>query len=182
MLYLIDANSLINLYRYIYRVSDSKEDISRFFDEKVENGQVIILESIHEEAIRHESLLFSEMIPILESDPHLLEKSEMYPHERVTSDLSSVLLTDSGKRYKRNKPFAFEQAKSKFMSQGDIQLIMSALNRIEDSVQCTVVSEESKRGDGKYFKKIPLICDHYKLHMKNLEKYLKIEGVEILWI
>ena len=103
MLYLIDANSLINLYRYIYRVSDSKEDISRFFDEKVENGQVIILESIHEEAIRHESLLFSEMIPILESDPHLLEKSEMYPHERVTSDLSSVLLTDSGKRYKRNK-------------------------------------------------------------------------------
>ncbi|NVK04924.1 MAG: DUF4411 family protein [Flavobacteriia bacterium] len=176
MKYIFDTNTLVNLYRYVYQICENKDDLIEFFENMVADEEVLVLEKVLEECSYHQRTLKGELFPIFDTDAHfIVNKSGIIATGEFISELDKHLLTREGALLKKSEITAFEARRTNFLRSADAQMVIYALDLIAMGESVTIVSEESRRqNDGKEFKKLPIICDHFKVSVCSLADFLNI--------
>ena len=169
MIYVIDRSSLINLTRYyIFDKYDSKEEYEKFrkfFKNKFENEEIIIIDKVNNEGIEKIKKEF-------EINNNKIKSVDLTYLEEVKEDENNI---------NKNHKYSEEEIESiklkEEIEKADLSLIAYCKKlKDEDKEVCLITDERKinpKNKDAikkyiKYYKKIPDICEDYKIICKNL--------------
>lgn len=177
MTVVIDTSSLLSLVRY-YLPFDKENKLNKLFQDKVECGEIIVLDKVAEECGYVSGGIVLKQLSFLSDKKNHTKTTELFPpkaffnmldHQFVNSQLKSKL-TES----------EFEARKKDYLENADAKIILYAYTKNKLGNTLTVVSEESSLpNDDKMYKKIPTICSSISIDCiqlpELLQKYNEIE-------
>jgi hypothetical protein len=182
----IDTNSLLSLVRY-YLPFDKNGVLFKFFRNKIEKGEIIIIDKVFEECkytskgivltalgfLSDKAFLKSAKTPF-KTDSLLVPDTKQFFHQ-----LNSVFANNPIKR--KLTEVEFENQKNSFMESADMKQIILCLNLISDGEKVVLVTEETESSnDNKLFKKIPAICKVLEIKTMTLPELIaKYDGINI---
>jgi hypothetical protein len=167
----IDTSSLLALVRY-YLPFDKNNSLKNFFKEKIEIGEIIVLDKVIDE-----SRYVSKGVILTELDflkNKTVKSAEILPTSKFFSQLENQLC--QGVQKNRLNAAEFEIKKGSFLDSADCKQILFCIkdNKNLNFDTAFIVSEETKtENDNKLFKKLPEICDILGIKHRNLPSLLK---------
>lgn len=182
---IIDTNSLLSLVRY-YLPFDNENLLFNFIKDKIENGEIIIIDKVYEQCTYNSKGLVLKQLSFL-TDKAFLKKSKT-PHKTDT------LLAPSPAKFlrmvenqfvvtmqrKKITDVEFEVSKNKHLEDADTKQIILCLNLMQSESEVYLVTEETtESNDNKLFKKIPAMCNELNIKCITLPQLLKIYENEI---
>lgn len=160
----IDTNSLMSLVRY-YLPFDKKSVLFDFIKQKIEEGEIIIIDKVLEECTYNSKGLVIKTLSYLTEKSFLKAAKVPYKTDSLLPPAPKKFLSQVennfviGSQKNRLTPVEFDVEKNRFMNSADIGLIILCLNLINDNEEVFLVTEETESSnDNKLFKKIPAIC------------------------
>lgn len=184
----IDTNSLLSLVRY-YLPFDKKGLLFQFFQSKIENGDILIIDKVLEECTYNSKGLVLEKLPYLtdktflktakvpyKTDSLLVPNTKQFFHQ-----LSNVFVNNIVKKSQGLSDVEFENRKSAFIESADMKQVILSLNLKAKGEQVILVTEETESSnDNKLFKKIPAICKELEIETFTLPELIaKYDGIDI---
>jgi len=182
----IDTNSLLSLVRY-YLPFDKKRVLFQFFKNKIEIGEIIIVDKVLQECtynskgivltkldyLNEKTFLKTAKVPY-KTDSLLAPNTKQFFHQ-----LSSVFVNSIMR--KKLTEVEFDNQKDLFIESADMKQIILALNIKQKGEKVVLVTEETESSnDNKLFKKIPAICKELEIETMTLPELLaKYEGIDI---
>lgn len=182
---IIDTNSLLSLVRY-YLPFDNENLLFNFIKDKIENGEIIIIDKVYEQCTYNSKGLVLKQLSFL-TDKAFLKKFKT-PHKTDT------LLAPSPAKFlrmvenqfvvtvqrKKITDVEFEVSKNKHLEDADTKQIILCLNLMQSESEVYLVTEETtESNDNKLFKKIPAMCNELNIKCITLPQLLKIYENEI---
>lgn len=189
----IDTNSLLSLVRY-YLPFDKKSVLFNFIKDKIEQGEIIIIDKVHEQCTYNSKGLVIKQLSYL-SDKIFLKSSKV-PYKTDTliapspakflRQIDNQFVNTIVKRQKKLTEVEYENQKNHFLEDADMKLIILCLNLIRDypDEEIILVTEETEsNNDNKLFKKIPTICKELKVTTMTLPELLaKYNGIDVEFV
>lgn len=181
MIAVIDCSSLLSLARY-YLPNDRKNKLYDFLKNKIEAGEIVIIDKILEESKFISQKLIIKKLDFLNDKkfckehsvgestafliPHAHEKFyRMVDHNFVVRSLINDL-----------NDAEYEVIKNDFLNSADCKMIIKAYNLLKEKEKVIVVTEEtSVSNDKKPFKKIPAICKILGIKTVNIQEYFDMQ-------
>ena len=161
---IIDTNSLLSLVRY-YLPFDKENLLFNFIKEKIEIGEIIIIDKVYEQCTYNAKGLILKQLAFL-TDKSFLKKSKT-PYKTdsliAPSPAKFLRMVENqfvvGVQRKKITDVEFEVKKNQHLEDADIKLIVLCLNLIKNGENVYLVTEETTgSNDNKLFVKIPAMC------------------------
>lgn len=177
---IIDTNSLLSLVRY-YLPFDKENLLFNFIKEKIEIGEIIIIDKVYEQCTYNAKGLILKQLAFL-TDKSFLKKSKT-PYKTdsliAPSPAKFLRMVENqfvvGVQRKKINDVEFEVKKNQHLEDADIKLIVLCLNLIKNGENVYLVTEETTGGnDNKLFVKIPLMCRELSIKCITLPKLIKL--------
>lgn len=182
---IIDTNSLLSLVRY-YLPFDNENLLFNFIKDKIENGELIIIDKVYEQCTYNSKGLVLKELSFL-TDKAFLKKSKT-PHKTDTllapSPAKFLRMVENqfvvAVQRKKITDVEFEVSKNKHLEDADTKQIILCLNLMQSESEVYLVTEETaESNDNKLFKKIPAMCNELNIKCITLPQLLKIYENEI---
>ena len=182
---IIDTNSLLSLVRY-YLPFDNENLLFNFIKDKIENGEIIIIDKVYEQCTYNSKGLVLKQLSFL-TDKAFLKKSKT-PHKTDTllapSPAKFLRMVENqfvvAVQRKKITDVEFEVSKNKHLEDADTKQIILCLNLMQSESEVYLVTEETaESNDNKLFKKIPAMCNELNIKCITLPQLLKIYEKEI---
>lgn len=182
---IIDTNSLLSLVRY-YLPFDNENLLFNFIKDKIENGEIIIIDKVYEQCTYNSKGLVLKQLSFL-IDKAFLKKSKT-PHKTDTllapSPAKFLRMVENqfvvAVQRKKITDVEFEVSKNKHLEDADTKQIILCLNLMQSESEVYLVTEETaESNDNKLFKKIPAMCNELNIKCITLPQLLKIYENEI---
>ncbi len=163
---IIDTSSLMSLVRY-YLPFDKKNILFKFFQQKIENGEIIIIDKVLMECTYNAKGFVLKKLTYLSDKAFLKTAKTPFNTDSLIApntnqffhQLNNVFVNTVVKKSKGLTDVEFENSKSAFIESADMKQIILCLNLLKENEQVILVTEETESSnDGKLFKKIPFIC------------------------
>ena len=184
----IDTNSLLSLVRY-YLPFDKKSVLFEFIKEKINQGEIIIIDKVLEECTYNSKGLVIKTLAYLEDKAFLKSAKVPYKTESLLAPSPAKFLRQVDNQFvntflrnqRKLTDTEFENQKNSFLNDADIRQIILCLNLIKEGEEVILVTEESEvSNDNKLFKKIPAICKELVILTMTLPELLdKYDGIDI---
>ncbi|WP_234109930.1 DUF4411 family protein [Chryseobacterium sp. R2A-55] len=188
MIAVIDCSSLLSLARY-YLPNDKKNKLYEFLKKKIENGEILVIDKVLEEARFVSQKLVVQRLDFL-NDKEFCKKNQVgektedlipFAHERfyrmVDNSFAVRALTN------RLSSAEYEVEKKLFLNSADIKMIVKCHNFKNADIEAVLITEETNRAnDRKYFKKIPAICDFLNIRTLNIQEFLELQNELVIEI
>ena len=177
---IIDTNSLLSLVRY-YLPFDKENLLFNFIKEKIEIGEIIIIDKVYEQCTYNAKGLILKQLAFL-TDKSFLKKSKT-PYKTdsliAPSPAKFIRMVENqfvvGVQRKKINDVEFEVKKNQHLEDADIKLIVLCLNLIKNGENVYLVTEETTgSNDNKLFVKIPLMCRELSIKCITLPKLIKL--------
>lgn len=163
----IDTSSLVSLVRY-YLPFDNKGILFKLIKEKFLNGEIILIDAVHEECkyvsqkIVVKSLSYLDDKEFLKENKFVVKTEDLIPLApiRFLNMVKNQFIANQF-QFKKLSEAEYEGQKMNFMESADAKLIMYCQHLMKDNPEEEIylVTEESiSTNDLKLFKKIPAIC------------------------
>lgn len=184
----IDTNSLLSLVRY-YLPFDKKKILYQFFKEKIEIGEIIIIDKVFEECTYNSKGIVISTLNYLNDKEFL--KSAKVPFKtdsllapspaKFLRQVESQFVNTIVRKQRKLTDTEFENQKNTFLNNADLKQIILCLNLQKDGEKVVLVTEETESSnDNKLFKKIPAICKELNINTLTLPELLvEYEGIDI---
>jgi hypothetical protein len=184
----IDTNSLLSLVRY-YLPFDKKGVLFKFFKNKIEKGEIIIIDKVFQECTYNSKGIVLTTLDYLNDKTFL--KSAKVPYKTDTllapspakflRQIENQFVNSVVRRQRKLTETEFENQKTAFLNDADMKQIILCLNLIKDGEKVILVTEETESSnDNKLFKKIPAICKELDIETMTLPELIaKYDGIEI---
>jgi len=184
----IDTNSLLSLVRY-YLPFDKNGVLFQFFKEKIETGEIIIVDKVFEQCeYISKGIVLTKLIYLKEKD--FLKAAKLpYKTDSLLAPSPAKFLRQGENQFINNivrnqrklTETEFENQKNAFLDDADMKQIILCLNLIKDGEKVVLVTEETENSnDNKLFKKIPAICKELNIDTLTLPELLaKYDGIDI---
>lgn len=175
----IDTSSLQALVRY-YLPFDPGQRLYNFLQEKLEVGEIILIEEVYFECKTVAQGEVLKAFPYLSEKKHRQKMDDLLPPKSIFNRVENDFAITMQKQLLSEAEF--ENRKQQYMASADFKLILFALRekaRLDDPV-VIVTEETSASNDRKLFKKIPAICGLQGMDLTcwPLPRYLKsAEGI-----
>lgn len=171
MIIIIDTSSLLSLVRY-YLPFDSKDKIYNFFKEKIEAGEIIILDKVVEECIYTSKGIVLDKLKYLSEKKFQVNTKDLLPTRKFYNQLENQFINASTRKILNE--IEFETRKQEFLDSADAKIILKCYSKSSKGEKYIVVTEESEASnDNKSFKKIPAICKMLDIECITLPQYLE---------
>lgn len=178
----IDTNSLLSLVRY-YLPFDKKGVLFDFFKNKIENGEIIIIDKVFQECTYNSKGIVLQTLDYLNDNKFL--KSSKVPYKtdsllapspaKFLRQLENQFVNTVVRKQKNLSETEFENQKNQFLDDADMKQIILCLNLIKDGENVILVTEETESSnDNKLFKKIPAICKELEIQTMTLPELIAI--------
>jgi hypothetical protein len=184
----IDTNSLLSLVRY-YLPFDKKSVLFEFIKEKINQGEIIIIDKVFEECTYNSKGLVIKTLTYLEDKAFVKSAKVPYRTESLLAPSPAKFLRQVDNQFvntivrnqRKLTDTEFENQKNSFLNDADIRQVILCLNLIKDGEEVILVTEESEvSNDNKLFKKIPAICKELDIPTMTLPELLdKYDGIDI---
>lgn len=184
----IDTNSLLSLVRY-YLPFDKKSVLFGFIKEKINQGEIIIIDKVLEECTYNSKGLVIKTLAYLEDKVFIKSAKVPYKTESLLAPSPSKFLRQVDNQFvntivknqRKLTDTEFENQKQSFLNDADIRQVILCLKLIKDGEEVILVTEESEvSNDNKLFKKIPAICKELDIPTMTLPELLdKYDGINI---
>lgn len=184
----IDTNSLLSLVRY-YLPFDKRSVLFDFIKEKINQGEIIIIDKVLEECSYNSKGLVIKTLTYLEDKAFVKSAKVPYKTESLLAPSPAKFLRQVEKQFvntivRNNRKLTdteFENQKNNFLNDADIKQIILCLNLIKEGEEVILVTEESEvSNDNKLFKKIPAICKELGINTLTLPELLdRYDGINI---
>jgi Domain of unknown function (DUF4411) len=184
----IDTNSLLSLVRY-YLPFDKKSVLFGFIKEKINQGEIIIIDKVLEECTYNSKGLVIKTLTYLEDKVFVKSAKVPYKTDSLLAPSPAKFLRQVDNQFvntivrnqRKLTDTEFENQKNSFLNGADMKLIILCLNLIKERKEVTLVTEESEvSNDNKLFKKIPAICKELDILAMTLPELLdKYDGINI---
>jgi len=184
----IDTNSLLSLVRY-YLPFDKQSVLFDFIKEKINQGEIIIIDKVLEECSYNSKGLVIKTLSYLEDKAFVKSAKVPYKTESLLAPSPAKFLRQVDNQFvniivRNNRKLTdteFENQKNNFLNDTDIKQIILCLNLIKEGEEVILVTEESEvSNDNKLFKKIPAICKELGINRMTLPELLeKYDGINI---
>ncbi len=184
----IDTNSLLSLVRY-YLPFDKKGVLFRFFKDKIEKGEIIIIDKVFQECTYNSKGIVLTTLDYLNDKTFL--KSAKVPYKtdsllapspaKFLRQVENQFVNSVVRRQRKLTETEFENQKNTFLNDADMKQIILCLNVIKDGEKVVLVTEETESSnDNKLFKKIPAICKELEIETMTLPELIaKYDGIDI---
>ena len=184
----IDTNSLLSLVRY-YLPFDKKGVLFKFFKNKVEKGEIIIIDKVFQQCIYNSKGIVLTTLDYLNDKKFL--KSAKIPYKTDTllapspakflRQVENQFVNSVVRRQRKLTETEFQNQKTAFLNDADMKQIILCLNIIKNGEKVVLVTEETESSnDNKLFKKIPAICKELDIETMTLPELIaKCDGIEI---
>jgi hypothetical protein len=182
----IDTNSLLSLVRY-YLPFDKKGVLFQFFKNKIEIGEIIIIDRVLQECtynskglvlttldyLNDKTFLKTSKVPF-KTDSLLVPNTKQFFHQLSSVFVNSIIR-------KKLTDVEFDNQKNLFIESADMKQIILCLNLQKEGEKVVLVTEETESSnDNKLFKKIPAICKELEIETLTLPELLaKYDGIDI---
>lgn len=184
----IDTNSLLALVRY-YLPIDKKGILFQFIRDKIEKGEIIIIDKVIEECKYISKGIVLSKLNFLNDKEFL--KSFGIPFntefllapapEKFIRQVESQFVNSIIRKTKALTEAEFENQKNEFLNGADMKQIILCLVLQREDEDVTLVTEETETSnDNKLFKKIPAICKVLGIDTSTLPELL--EGYDYIQI
>lgn len=182
----IDTNSLLSLVRY-YLPFDTKMVLFEFFKQKIEQGEIIIIDKVLEECKYIAKGIVVKTLHYLQDKAFLKSSSVPYKTDTLLAPSPAKFLRQVENQFvntvirqaRKLTDTEFEIQLNSFLNNADIKQIILCLNLIKSNEDVVLVTEETDVGnDNKLFKKIPAICKELGIETLTLpELLLKFDDI-----
>jgi hypothetical protein len=184
----IDTNSLLSLVRY-YLPFDKKGVLFKFFKDKIEKGEIIIIDKVFQECTYNSKGIVLTTLDYFNDKTFL--KSAKVPYKtdsllapspaKFLRQVENQFVNSVVRRQRKLTETEFENQKNTFLNDADMKQIILCLNLIKDGEKVVLVTEETESSnDNKLFKKIPAICKELEIETMTLPKLIaKYDGIDI---
>jgi hypothetical protein len=184
----IDTSSLLSLVRY-YLPFDKNNILYLFFQQKIQKGEIIIIDKVLTECTFNSRGLVIKKLPYLNdkaflktaktpvnTDSLIAPNTKQFLHQ-----LSNVFVNAVIKKSRGITEVEFEKSKSDFLETADMKQVIFCLNQLKEGEQVLLVTEETENSnDGKLFKKLPFICKELGIETLTLPELItRYEGIDI---
>ncbi|WP_312902432.1 DUF4411 family protein [Chryseobacterium taichungense] len=182
---IIDTNSLLSLVRY-YLPFDKEDALFGLFKEKIELGEMIIIDKVYEQCTYNAKGLVLSRLSFL-TDKTFLKKFKI-PHKTdsliAPSPAKFIRMMENqfvvSVQRKKLTDVEFENRKNQHLEDADTKQIILCLNLIKSGEKVYLVTEETAdSNDSKLFKKIPAMCNELGIDCITLPELLKLYQDEI---
>lgn len=179
MTVVIDTSSLLSMVRY-YLPFDKENKLKKLFQDKVECGEIIVLDKVAEECGYVSGGIVLEKLPFLAEKKNQTKTIELFPPKAFFHMLDNQFINFAILRKSKLTVEEYNARKRSYLENADAKIILHAYTQIKLNNPVTVVSEESSAGnDDKMYKKIPTICSSISIDCiqlpELLQKYNEIE-------
>lgn len=184
----IDTNSLLSLVRY-YLPFDKNGILFQFIKEKIEKGEIIIIDKVHQECTYNSKGIILSTLDYLNDKTFLKSSKVPYKTDTLLAPSPAKFLrqienqfVNSVIRHQRKlTETEFENQKNAFLNGADMKQIILCMNLVKDEVNVVLVTEETdSSNDNKLFKKIPAICKELGIKTMTLPELIaKYDGIDI---
>ena len=174
----IDTSSLLALVRY-YLPFDKADSLKKLIKEKINTGEVIILDKVVEEFKYLAQGIVIKSLDFLNQKANQVKSTDLLPYPKFFNMMESQFSIQVQRR--KLNDIQFESKKKDFLESADAKMLLYCLKeKTELNLDNPfIVSEEtSAENDGKVFKKLPALCSLIDVNHHNLpylfSNYLKI--------
>jgi hypothetical protein len=184
----IDTNSLLSLVRY-YLPFDKKGVLFQFFKNKIEIGEIIIVDRVLQQCIYNSKSIVITTLDYLNDKAFLKAAKVPYKTDSLLAPSPAKFLRQVENQFVNNivrnqrklTDTEFENQKNAFLDDADMKQIILCLNLLKDGEKVVLVTEETESSnDNKLFKKIPAICKELSIESLTLPELLaKYDGIDI---
>ncbi len=184
----IDTSSLLSLVRY-YLPFDKNNILFEFFQQKIQNGEIIIIDKVLIECTFQSKGLVIKMLPYLTDKTFLkIAKAPVNTESLIAPNtkqflhqLGNVFVNAVIKKSRGITEVEFEKSKSDFLETADMKQVILCLNLLKDGEQVILVTEETENSnDGKLFKKLPFICKELGIETLTIPELItSYNGIDI---
>jgi len=184
----IDTNSLLSLVRY-YLPFDKNGVLFQFFKEKIETGEIIIVDKVFEQCeYISKGIVLTKLIYLKEKDflkaaklPYKTDSLLAPSPAKFLRQVENQFINNIVRNQRKLTETEFENQKNAFLDDADMKQIILCLNLIKDGEKVVLVTEETENSnDNKLFKKIPAICKELNIDTLTLPELLaKYDGIDI---
>nr|NQU89851.1 DUF4411 family protein [Bacteroidota bacterium] len=174
----IDTSSLLSLVRY-YLPFDKKRVLYNFIKEKVESGEIVILDKVYEECKYTAKGIVVETLEYLSNIKSHFKTDALLPSPKFFNQLENQFINGAVKS--RLSSVEFENRKNAYLNSADAKLLLYGLQNKGMKLDKTIiVTEETEfSNDNKSFKKLPAICKILELEVLTLPKLLALyDGID----
>ncbi|ADQ81634.1 DUF4411 family protein [Riemerella anatipestifer] len=182
---IIDTNSLLSLVRY-YLPFDKENLLFNFIKEKIEIGEIIIIDKVYEQCTYNAKGLVLNQLAFLTDKTFLKKSKTPYKTGTLFAPSPAKFLRMLENQFvvtvqrKKITDVEFEVSKNKHLEDADIKQIILCLNLMKSEPDVYLVTEETaESNDNKLFKKIPAMCNELNIQCIALPKLLKIYEKDI---
>ena len=168
--YVIDTSSLINFFRY-YQFDNSDggaiyKKLSQFLIDKINSGEIIMIDKVFEEL-----KIWREFESFKEDIKDKLARTETLIVE--VKKLSNKYYRPENEKLKNNDSNIINQEITDHENtHADLFLVAKCNSVKNNETKPVLVTDETKRDDGKLFHKIPTMCQHEKIMCITLPQLL----------
>jgi hypothetical protein len=184
----IDTNSLLSLVRY-YLPFDKKDVLFKFLKNKIEIGEIIIIDKVFEECTYNSKGIVIEKLSYLKDKEFLKKAKSPYKTDSLLApspakflrQLDNQFVNTVVRKLRKLTDTEFETQKNSFLNDADMKQIILCLNLQKNGEDVVLVTEETENSnDNKLFKKIPAICKEVNIKTLTLpELFEKCYGIDI---
>ncbi len=184
----IDTNSLLSLVRY-YLPFDKKGLLFQFIKNKIEKGEIIIIDKVLEECTYNsKGIVISKLNYLNDKDflkvakvPFKTESLLAPSPAKFLRQVESQFVNSIVRKQRKLTDTEFENQKNAFLNSADMKQIILCLNLQKDGEEVVLVTEETESSnDNKLFKKIPAICKGLNIDTITLPEMLeRYDGIDI---
>lgn len=184
----IDTSSLLSLVRY-YLPFDKKGVLFQFFREKIELGEIIVIDKVLDECTYTAKGIVVKTLDYLKDKKFLKAAKVPYKTDallapspaRFLRQVDNQFVNKVIKRQRKLTETEYESQKNAFMNGADMRQIILGLNLQKGGEEVILITEETESSnDNKLFKKIPAICKELDIETLTLPELLtKYEGIDI---
>jgi len=189
MIVVIDTNSLLSMVRY-YIPFDKKSILFDFIKEKIEQGEIIIIDKVLTECEYNSKGLVLEKLDYLTDKAFVKAAKVPYKTDSLIAPAPAKFLRQVDnqfvnaivKKQRKLTEVEYENQKNRFLEDADMKLIILCLNLIKsnpDEEVILVTEETENSNDHKLFKKIPAICKELKITTMTLPELLLNKYTEL---
>ncbi len=169
----IDTSSLLSLVRY-YLPFDKNNVLYNYFEAKVLNREIIIIDKVHEECIYTSKGIVTEKLKYLNNNKNIVKTDGFLPTNKFFNQLENQFINGAIKNLLSS--VEFENRKNAYLDSADAKLLLYCIKdrRILDEKPKLITEESEISNDNKSFKKLPAICKILDIEVLTLPKLLEI--------
>ncbi|MFA7290385.1 MAG: DUF4411 family protein [Melioribacteraceae bacterium] len=165
----IDTSSLLSLVRY-YFPFDYNKTLHSYFQNKIENQEIIILDKVYDECSYTARGIIKESMPYISKKKYQFNTTELIPSHKFFNQLENQFIRGVIKN--KLSSVEYENYKDEYLNSADAKILLFAAKYRSDNI--IVVTEETfADNDNKLFKKLPSICGILDIKVMNLPQYLQ---------